>query len=594
MRTPATPRQPVTLSGAPVSDRLDSWKEIAGYLNRDLRTVQRWEESRGLPVRRGSGQLKRSPVFAFRSELDAWLRQTRESPLEGTEPAAAVHTLAGSVPELPFSKQFAAPWKAKALFGGGLALAVLAVVAIWVLRAGPAKPTSRAPSSIAILPFSTVTSDAESELLAEGLADEILRSLARLGSVRVVARTSSFQFKGTALDVREIGRKLNVESVLEGSIGRMSGGLRVTVQLNETRTGFHLWSNTYSAGSSEILILGDRVAREIAGRLSGAPIPRAVTYSPGAKAYHAVLRGRYHLLRRTGPAIKAALAEFEEAIRLEPAYAEAHAGLAVAWFLAENYVPTPAAEAMPKAKAAAMKALSLDETLAEAHAVLANVHYSWEWDWEAAGIAFRKAVALKPSDALVRQWYGGYLLALGQFEECLRERQVTEDLDPVSPIHEVAHSLTLYYMGRYREAIERLEKVIELDPHFLRAYPILSRAYALNGDTERALRTQEKARSIFGDVESIPWVTAYVLAVAGRQEEARQKVTKTIRAQGRRPLNMAHVHVALGEHAAALDLIEEAIGQHRTTVAFLAVRPEYKPLRGNPRFEALLRRINLR
>jgi serine/threonine-protein kinase len=576
------------MPGPPANDRLDSWKEIARYLNRDARTVQRWEATRGLPVHRPvPGRLKGSPVYAFKSELEAWL-----APRGGDELLASNSTAAEAAPTGPAPLELRrGRWKPIVVM---LAMLALAVAGIWTLRTPPAKPTSKAPASIAILPFTANPAGDEMEVLAEGVADEIRSKLARLDGVRVVARTSSFQFKGSTLDLREIGRKLNVDSVLEGSVRRVSDGVRVTVQLSDAVTGFHLWSGADHATGDKLLRLGDWVTREVAARLAGANVPVAGTYYPSAAAYQAVLHARYHLHRRTASEVGKALAEFEQAIQLEPAYPEAHAGLGAAWFLAADYAARTEAEALPKARAAALKALSLDETLAEAHAVLASVHCAWEWDWEAAGAALRKAIALKPGDAMIHHWYANLLLALRRFEESLRERQVAEMLDPVSPVVQVAHAFTLMSMARYPEAIRKLENVLELDPHFQMAYRFLARAYAFNGNVEQGLRTEQKVYSIFGDIDTIPWDIAYLLALAGHSGKARAKLAEAVRTHGRKPLDMAPAHIALGEHATALDLIEEAINQHNVRVWCVATLPEFSPLRGNPRFQTLLQRINLR
>lgn len=421
-------------------DRLDSWKEIAAYLGREVRTVQLWEKSEGLPIHRHQ-HLKQGSVYASKTELDSWREARKNSP----------------VPIAPNRR----------LRIAAIALAAVVVAAgaitIWKYR-----PASRdLPSSIAVLPFLDLSPAKDSEYFSDGLTEEIIDTLSRVPHLRVVARTSSFAFKGQNADIREIGRKLNVTGVIEGSVRKSGDRLRITAQLNRVSDGYHLWSRTYDRQLRDVFAVQREISEAIALQLRAGRASQMPHREPtrDLEAYRLYQEGRYFFNKFEVPeSSKRAIERYRAALDRDPHFAPAYAGIADAYsYLAENFASAPR-EVMPLAKEAAEKALELDDSSAEAHTSLGMVKLDYERDVEGGQHEFQRAMQLNPGFGWARHWYAHSLEAQNRMEDALREMRASLELDPLSvPIRwDIAGELII--LGRYDEAIRDVQEARELFP----------------------------------------------------------------------------------------------------------------------------------
>ncbi|HET6897356.1 MAG TPA: tetratricopeptide repeat protein, partial [Vicinamibacteria bacterium] len=414
------------------TDRLESWKEIAAYLGRSPRTVQRWERLEGLPVHRLVHD-KLGSVYAYKTELDAWWESRRasldtdpeEAPAAAPEPAPSEAPLPVPVPvENTRPRRSTVPW----ILAGTLALGALALGA-WLWR--PATKTATRPSRLAVLPFANLTGDAQQEYLSDGLTEEMIAELGRLPELGVIARTSVMRFKSTSKGVVEIGRELRVDYVLEGSVRQADRRLRVTAQLIRVADEVHVWADSYDREGGDLIGVQRQIARRVAEetRLRTAPGPEpAVDH----EAHLAHLRGRYNWNQRTEAGFKEGVLQFQRAIEKDPDWARPWSGLADSYMLMGNYGFLPVGEAAGKAKDAARRALALDPDLGEAHASLGLILASHDWDFAGAEREFRRALELNPSHASARLWYGLLLVDLRRVDEARDQFQRGIESDPLS------------------------------------------------------------------------------------------------------------------------------------------------------------------
>jgi len=458
---------------------------------------------------------------------------------------------------------------------------------------------SAAPGpSIAVLPFTDMTPGKDQEYFCDGLAEELTNALTRLRGLRVVARTSAFAFKGKAVDVREIGRQLNVSVVVEGGVQRSADRLRVTVQLINAADGGHLWSERFDRRAGDIFEIEDEIAQAVVAALNiklvgdeeSGLIPR---YTEVLEAHDFYLRGRYIAARRSPDAYAQAIRYFQQALARDPGYSVAYAGLG-ACYCGSGFVGYLAPEdAFPKAKAAAAKALELDPALAEAHATLGWTGWAYDWDWLAAEDCFHRAKELSPSDGMARFWYAMMLAALGRFEEALVEIQRAWDLDPLSLAIQTNVGFVLYEARRYQEAVDRLLNVLEMDPGFGLANFHLGRIYQAMGKHEQSLAPLEIAAPAFPLALGLlggSW------AVLGRRDKAQEILEQLERLAAKQyvgPLAFSSVYVGLGDDALALGWLEKGVDAHEGACALMGVDPCWDRYRSNPRFTELLLRLNL-
>jgi eukaryotic-like serine/threonine-protein kinase len=468
--------------------------------------------------------------------------------------------------------------------------------ALGELQATPAA----AERSIAVLPFVNMSADSEQEYLCEGIAEELINALAKLSGLRVAARTSSFRFKDRAEDVRRLAAELRVDNVLEGSVRRAGDRLRITVQLVSAADGYHLWSERYDLRFEDVFVVQDEIATRVIEALRlrlGAP-PQVPRRPRDLEAYQLYLRGRYHWYKRHEGDLQEGARCFEQAVEKDPEYAPAYAGLADSYALLGCFFfdVLPADEAMPRAKVAALKALELDPELAEAHASLGWVRLHYDWDWPGAERDFRRALELDPQRASTRHWYSFFLSAMGRTEEAAAEAQRAWELDPLSLIVNANLAQPPYYARRFDRTMEEARKLIRMEPGFGVAHQWLSMAHAARGMFAEAIAGYR----IFS--ASVPTATRPLALIgnaharAGEKEAALACLAELRQTAARRrvpALHFALIHIGLGEKDEAFAWLDRAFEERSDQLPYLGVDPLFDPLRQDPRFTTLLRRLNL-
>jgi len=455
--------------------------------------------------------------------------------------------------------------------------------------------------SLAVLPLENLSHDPTQDYFADGMTDELISDLAQIGSLRVISRTSAMHFKGTREPLREIARELNVDVVVEGSVLRVGDRVRITAELADPRSDRALWANSYERDQHDVLALQREVALAIAHqiKLTLTPQERQVlsTAQPvNLKAYEAYLQGRFYLSQRTPQALTTGVEYFQRAIAEDPKYAIAYAGLADSYGLLTSYGVRPATETMPKAKAAALHALELDDNLAEAHASLAMIHWGFDWDMPGAEKEYRRALELAPGYATAHHWYALYLSSLGRHQEAIAEMQQAQILDPLSPIISTNIAWCRYLAHQYDQAIQQARVTLQQFPDFAAAHEVLGQAYAENSMAEEAIPELQKVILIAGDAPLAQAELGYAYAVYGKREEALAILAKLTDESHRNtvpPYAMAILHVGLGNRDEALRWLEKSYQERDVRLVNLKVHPMFDRVRSDPRFQDLLRRIGL-
>src|SRR5215471_372282 len=380
--------------------------------------------------------------------------------------------------------------------------------------------------SIAVLPLKNLSADPENEYFSDGIGEDIITALSKLGDLRVIAATSSAHYKNSTKTVPEIGRELSVETLLEGSVRRVGKRVRIVSELVDTRTQQQLWGETYDRDLEDIFAIQTEVSRRIAEALKGelSPAEQARLESrpvANVDAYSLYLKGRHYWNQRSGEGISKAVDYFEQAIAKEPRYALAYAGLADSYALLGQYGVRPATEMRPLAKEAATKALALDDTLAEAHASQALVEHS-DFGWLAAGEQFRRALELNPNYATAHHWFANYLAQLGRFDEAVAEIRRARTLDPLSIGIATAYGAVLYLARRYDEAAGQLKKALEMEPSFALGHVALAEVYIQTHDYEKALKEYDTVSALIGSTAEARASIAYIYAAKGEHDTARR------------------------------------------------------------------------
>lgn len=473
---------------------------------------------------------------------------------------------------------------------------VLPAVGHSAARAGSAT----AKSLLAVLPFDNLSLDPQQEYFSDGITEEMIAHLGMLSprSLGVIARTSVMKYQNSDKTIAEIGGELGVDYVLEGSVRRAGGRVRISAQLIQVSDQTHLWARSYERELRDVFAVQTEVVMHVADSLAAELLPGQIRplFGPDPEAHEHYLKGRYYWNKRTQPALNKGIEHFTLAIEKEPRYAQAYAGLADCYtMLAWNTMVLPA-EALPRAKAAAMKALEIDPELADAHTSLAAAKMFYEWDWPGAEREFRRAIDLNPNYAVARHWYAFELAALGRHEESLLEAERASRLDPLSPAISVSCGFCLYLAGQYDRGLARAWEALEMDPNFFQAFFLLACNYERKGMSQDAVEAIEKAADLSDHNSWILGVLGNSYAVSGKKGKARE-VLGELKERSRQkyvaPFNIAAVHVGLGEKDLALDWLEKAYEDHSIWLIFLNVYPVFDSLRPDPRFQQLVRRIAL-
>jgi TolB-like protein/DNA-binding winged helix-turn-helix (wHTH) protein/Tfp pilus assembly protein PilF len=454
--------------------------------------------------------------------------------------------------------------------------------------------------SIAVLPLENLSGDPEQEYFADGMTDELITNLGKISALRVISRTSAMHYKGTRKRLPEIARELNVDAIVEGTVMRSGGRVRITANLLHAPTDRHLWAETYERDLRNMLALqsdvAQAIAREVRIKLTPQEQARLARRTPvNPKAYEACVMGRYHWNRRTEEALRKGIECFHQAIDLEPRYAAAYAGLADCHNLLPLYAGVAPREAFPKGKSAAAKAVDLDELNVEAHAALAWAKLAYDFDWRGAEEEFRRALVLNPSYETAHLWYGLQLVWTGRFDQGLAELQRARELDPVSLAINRCLGMGLYAARRYDKAIAQLNKTSELDPTFSWTDDFIGLAYVQKGMYREAVTALERAPRV-AKTRPLPLGRlGYGYAMAGKRTQALatlQHLTEWSKREYVPATDFAFVYVALGEKEKAFLWLEKAYEERWMEMLLLKTDARFDPLRSDPRFQDLLRRMD--
>ncbi len=545
------------------ADRLDSWKEIASYLRRDVRTVQRWEKKEGLPVYRHLHD-KLGSIYAYRNELTDWFNTRQQS---GATVATGNHQ-------------------------EGLAEKI----------------------KLAVLPFGNLSGAKEDDYFSDGLTEEMITQITRLqaSELAVIARTTAEHYDSSSKSLDQMRKDLGVGYVLEGKVRRGGNRVRITAQLIQLKDQTQLWAKTYERDLSDVLSvqadIAQAIAREINLALNLSPSTRLSDLQKAngkvqPAAYDAYLRARYNLHQRTPAAISKSIEDFERAIQLDEKYAPAYAGLASAYALLAiaPFDLLPPREAMPKAETAARKALELDSSFAEAHTALALVNHHYHWKWEEAEAGYELALELNPDHADTHLWHSWLLLALGRrdaaFDEIEQTMSIVQETDPHRLVAVHTTRAAAYYFGReYRRAVDECEKAKQLDPEYSMLHFIAGRAYMRLNDHAKAIAHLKQARTETGEMPLMDAALGLAYAVSGKKAET-LKLAEAFKAAAKKryipPTYFGMLFAGLGDKDKAMMWLEKAYEDRADGLTWLNVEPMLDEVRSDPRFQNLIRRIGL-
>ena len=466
-------------------------------------------------------------------------------------------------------------------------------------QAGPAEITKK---SIAVLPFENATNEPGTEYLSEGISEALINSLSELQQLRVIARPTAFRYKLKDVDPRQVGRELGVAAVLTGKVRQMQDALNVQVDLVDAVTGTQIWGAGYDRKIADLVAVKQAIAQEVAAKLTlklSSEEQRQLVKrdSTNAKAYQFYLRGRYFWNKRTSDGIKQAIEHFQQSIEHDPNFALGYVGLADSYIGLTFYDFAAPHETMPKAKESALKALALDNTLAEAHASLAHILMNYDWNWSAAEKEFKRSIELKPDYAQAHQWYAIHCLtATGRLEEAVQEMKKALELEPASLVMNTFMGATLYYAGHYDKAIDQCRRAIQMDPNFAAAHWHLGLAYQQKHDLDAATEEFKKAISLSGGSPLMRAALGGAYAASQKKDEANEmldELNELAKRQYVSAYEVAKIYVALGNDDQAFQLLAKAYAEHAFHLAYLNVCPQFKSVRSDPRFQDLVQRVGL-
>lgn len=484
-----------------------------------------------------------------------------------------------------------------------LSLLLLAIINLgyWLINnRSPADSSNRdLIESIAVLPFVNESGNPDAEYLSDGMTETLINSLSQLPNLNVKARSSVFRYKGREVEPQQVGNELNVEAVLSGRVVQRGQDLILYLSLVDARNGNQIWGEHYNRKQADLLQLQTEIARDVSGKLrtklSGAD-ERHLTknYTENAEAYQLYLRGRFHWNRRTVKDMRKSIEYFQQAVALDPNYALAYTGLADAYSILPTYGGAPSREVLPKAREAALKALALDDQLAEAHISIGLVLNFYDYDFAGAEREFRRAIELNPNSAPAHHFYGQLLMNLGRFEEARAELERALEIEPLSLVFNRIYGLILFFNRRYEESERQLTKTLELDSSFVPAYETLIPVYSLQGKYAESAEAAARAEEALGNHAGAALIRD-IYAKGGRQKLLQSLTDPSIRNQineyKRSSYIVATYHAALGEKDQAFANLNKAYEDRDFFMILLKVDPRLDPLRDDPRFQDLFRKV---
>jgi serine/threonine protein kinase/tetratricopeptide (TPR) repeat protein len=455
--------------------------------------------------------------------------------------------------------------------------------------------------SIAVLPFADLSQEKDQDYFCDGIAEEIINSLTRIEKLKVASGSSASQFKGKGHDIHEIGEKLKVQTVLEGSVRKAGSRLRISAQLVNVADGYHLWSEKYDCEMKDIFAIQDEIALTIADKLKVRLLSEerdglVKRHTENIEAYNLYLKGRYFWSKRTQETLRRAIEFFEQAIAEDPSFGLAYSGLADTYNLFGFYSVLPGKEAFPKAKQAALKALEIDFSLAEAYASLAFAQLYYDWDWEGAHKNFKSAIEHGPGYATAHHWYGEYLVLVGQMEEAIAEGKQALEFDPFSLVINTLLGWPFHYSGRYDQAIERYQRTLELDPNFMTPHFFLGLTFVEKAMYAEAIAEFNKAKFLFGDSALMDAAIGHAYARWGKIAEVKKILSELERISKQRHVPfyfLAAICADIGDRDQAFHWLEKCLEERDMWLAFLKVDPIWSDLRPDPRFNELLKKMGL-
>jgi TolB-like protein/DNA-binding winged helix-turn-helix (wHTH) protein/predicted Zn-dependent protease len=491
------------------------------------------------------------------------------------------------------------PWHAFIGAIAGIAVVVLSIYFFWP-RSAPVPGPALHHVVLLVLPFDNLSGDPAQEYFSDGLTDEMITLLGGQYSegLAVIARTTAMRYRGTQKPLAQVARELGgVEYVLEGSVRRSGDHVSINAQLFRTQDQASLWAETYERQVADVLGIQHDVAGRIARSLVLEVAPdrtHRVSHVPDSRIHDAYLMGLYEANKRSEPSLRASIEYFQAAIQGDPAYAPPYAGLADSYLLSAGWLNMSPADAYPKAKAAALRALELDEKLAEAHTTLAEEEHEYEWKWTEAEGEFRRAIGLDPNSAVAHKSFGEFLMHGGRGAEAIAEMERARDLDPLSLIVNTLAGFAYHTARQYDRAIEEYEKVIQLDANFAPAHYFLGASLAQKGRYDEAIAHLQSAKQLSGGASLMTAGLARTYALAGRRDLARAEIRDLQQRTLHRyvsPYGFAQVYAALGDNAAALQMLGRAADEHAFELMFLKVDRSFDGLRTTPEFQNLVEKI---
>ena len=455
-------------------------------------------------------------------------------------------------------------------------------------------------SSIAVMPFVNDSGNPDGEYLSDGMTETLINSLSQIPNLNVKARSSVFRYKGKEIDPKKVASELGVQAILTGRVVQRGDQLTLSVELIDGQTENTIWGNKYERKGSDLVALQSEVARDVLGKLksklSGADVAKVEkSFTANPEAYQLYLKGRFSWNKRTGPALRQAADFFKQAIEKDPNYALAYSGLAETYVIFSSYSVALAKDSMPQAKASALRALELDDSLAEAHTALGEYLVHYEFDRIGAEREFRRAIELNPNYPTAHQWLGNHLTSVKRFDEALVELKRAEELDPLSPIISLNVGDTLVYARRYDEGIAQCKRTLSLNPGFALVHLSLASPYGAKGMYAEAIAEMRKYLEMDPDPTGKGYLGLY-LAKSGRRDEAIKLLSELKQESTQRYVQsyaFAMIYIGLGEKDDALDWLEKEVSERASNTRYFAAAPELDDVRSEPRFKAMLKQLNL-